>query len=564
MSSTRVKPSIVNRQSLIANRQTAAVLLFAPCLLAAALGLFHLGHNSYWLDEAVSVRLAEDPWRSFVRTIRTTEANMALYYLLLRAWVQLGDGEASVRLLSCLLGTLTVPALYAVGARLFDRATGLAAALLLAVDTGHLWASQEARSYALVMCLTTVSWWLLLRAADAHPGRASWIAWATYVVAAALAVYAHFYAALVLLAQAPVALWLPLRTAMPVANVTGRAEPPVRSEFEARPSAHVHDRDTGAGAPAMSDSSGARGAAAPGRISRGIVLACTVALVALLWPLLRFLLAQPHHNIDWIGTAHQNPLLGIVSPVVHPTSVWGLAAVAALVVVGPVAMAVAWRRVATPTRWRCAVVLLWLGVPVVVAVATTLALAPVIDQRYLTICLPPLALAAAAALTHLWPPRWSLAALLVVLALDAVSLSWYYTHLGKENWRAATAYVADRAAPGDRILFYAPYVHIPFDLYRARSGAMRDASPLGPARGQSLATAVAEFRTRAPRVWLVLSHADSPACGQAIAEAFHSRFATLERHDFAHIEVHLFSGLRPPLPVQSPRPDSIATACPQQ
>jgi hypothetical protein len=65
-------------------------------------------------------------------------------------------------------------------------------------------------------------------------------------------------------------------------------------------------------------------------------------------------------------------------------------------------------------------------------------------------------------------------------------------------------------------------------------------------------------------VWLVLSHADSPACGEVIAEALHSRFATVERRDFAHIEIHLFSGLRAPVPIRSPTPDSIATACPQQ
>jgi mannosyltransferase len=486
-------------------------------VLAAALSLRRLGHSSYWLDEAVSVRLAMDPWPVFVRTIRTTEANMAAYYLALRVWARLGDSETTVRLLSCLAGTLTVPALYAAGARLFGRTAGLTAALLIAADTGRLWASQEARSYALVMCLTTVSWWLLLRAADARTGAPVWRSWTVYVVVTALAVYAHFYAALVLLAQATVALWLPVRTAVP-------------------------------------------GGGPPERISRRVVLACTAGLLVLLWPLVLFL-RQPHHNIDWIAAAHQDRLAGILSPIIHPTSAWGLAAVTVLVATGPVAMLIGWRRIAITARWRYALVLLWLGIPAAVTVVTSLVVAPVIDQRYMTICLPPLTLAAAAALSTIWPSRWRVAALLLVLALDARSIGWYYAHFEKEDWRAATAYVLTHAAPGDRIVFYAPYTRIPFDLYRARAQETRDAPPRGPAYGQSVAAAVDEFRRGAPRVWLVLSHLDSPACAQAIVDDLGSQFAASEPQEFTHIDVLLFSasrGARPPGPARTPG------ACPPQ
>jgi len=482
---------------------------------------------------------------------------MALYYVLLRAWVHLGNGETTVRLLSCLIGTLTVPALYAVGARLFDRPTGLVAALLLAADAGHLWASQEARSYALAMCLTTLSWWLLLRAAAVTPAvtetasataavpraRATTpqatLQWIAYVTTAALAVYAHFYAALVLLAQAAVALRLPL------------------------------GRVASAGADSRAD-----GARTDARIAPRVVLACTAALVALLLPLLRFLVAHAHHNIDWIGDAHRNALLTLVWPVLHPTSDLGLAAVLALVVVGPLSMAVAWRRVPIIQRWRYSLVLLWLWVPIVVAVTTSLALAPVIDERYLTICLPPLALAAAATLTRGWSRGrslgwshgWSIATLVALLALDAASVYWYYSRSENEDWRGATAYILDRAALGDRVLFYAPYVHIPFDLYRDRAGRMRDAPPQGPAPGQPLAAAVAAAEQSAPRVWLVLSHADSPACEDAIARDLRASFRTVERHAFTHIAVELLTDPRPGPGASPTHPAAftVSRACPQQ
>jgi mannosyltransferase len=486
-------------------------------VLAAALSLRRLGHSSYWLDEAVSVQLALDPWPVFARTLRTTEANMAAYYLALRAWVRLGDSETTVRLLSCVAGTLTVPAIYAAGARLFGRTTGLTAALLLAADTGRLWASQEARSYALVMCLTTVSWWLLLRASDARAAPAAWRAWTVYVVVAALAVYSHFYAVLVLLAQAAVALWLPVRTT------------------------------TLGGGP-------------PERISRGVVLACTAALLALLWPLVLFL-RRPHHNIDWIAAAHQGRIAGILSPIVHPTSAWGLAAVTVLVATGPVALLIAWRRIAITARWRYALVLLWLGVPLAATVVVSVIVAPIIDQRYMTICLPPLALAVAAALSTVWPPRWRVAALLLVLALDAQSIRWYYTYLEKEDWRDATAYVLTHAAPGDRIVFYAPYTRIPFDVYRARAQEPWTAPPQGPVHGQSLAAAVDAFRRGPARVWLVLSHLDIPACAQAISEDLGAQFMASEARDFVHIQVRLFSGSRGSVPAE---PARTLAACPAQ
>jgi hypothetical protein len=136
---------------------------------------------------------------------------------------------------------------------------------------------------------------------------------------------------------------------------------------------------------------------------------------------------------------------------------------------------------------------------------------------------------------------------------------WYYTRLEKENWRDATAYVLAHAAVGDRIVFYAPYTRIPFDLYRSLQDAPRSAPPQGPDPGQSLAAAVDEIRSGSPRVWLVLSHLDSPACAQAIVEDLGSQFAASGAREFTHIEVQLFSASQGALPLGSSR---ARAACP--
>jgi mannosyltransferase len=167
----------------------------AAVAVAAGFGLYHLGSRSLWGDEAFSVTLARKPFGEFWHVVSTSQANMSLYYFLLRGWTALGDGEAVVRLLSLLAGILTVAVLYAAAERLFDRRVATIAALLLAVNGLFLRYAQEARSYALVVLLTTVATLLFLVLEERPAARPAGVA---YVVVGALALYAHFFAIFVL------------------------------------------------------------------------------------------------------------------------------------------------------------------------------------------------------------------------------------------------------------------------------------------------------------------------------------------------------------------------------
>ena len=163
--------------------------------IASSLGLYHLGSRSLWGDEAFSVTLAREPLGEFWRVVSESQANMSLYYFLLRPWTALGDGEAVVRLLSLLAGVLGVAVLYRAGDRLFDRRVATLAALVLAVNGFFLRYAQEARSYSLVLLMTTVATVLFLKLEEERP---TWTLDAAYVAVGALALYAHFFAAFVL------------------------------------------------------------------------------------------------------------------------------------------------------------------------------------------------------------------------------------------------------------------------------------------------------------------------------------------------------------------------------
>src|SRR3954469_2963812 len=189
-----------NFQPRSTNTRLAAIVI-----LAAILRVIFLGARSLWSDEIVSVKLATDNWGGFWFWISKREANMALYYLLLRGWVKAGDGETWVRFFSALAGIATVPLFYALVKRLYDQRVAWISGLLAATSACLVQFSQEARSYSLVILLCIVSYYFFIRLLREEK---LWYV-AAYVVVSIAALYAHFFAALIICSQAASLLWLP-------------------------------------------------------------------------------------------------------------------------------------------------------------------------------------------------------------------------------------------------------------------------------------------------------------------------------------------------------------------
>lgn len=137
-----------------ATRERAATRHFwaaVAALTAAAfvLRLIRLGTHELLVDEAYSFLVATTA--DWPRSLFLDE-NPPLYYLLLRGWVRLaGFTEAALRAPSALFGTLFVPACAAAGRTLFGPTAGICCAVAAAVSPLHLYYSQEARSYALLV-----------------------------------------------------------------------------------------------------------------------------------------------------------------------------------------------------------------------------------------------------------------------------------------------------------------------------------------------------------------------------------------------------------------------------
>ncbi|HUG37250.1 MAG TPA: glycosyltransferase family 39 protein, partial [Candidatus Limnocylindrales bacterium] len=167
--------------TLTSARAAAPVL----ALTVGALGLrvIQLDRLPLWLDEGISLLLVTN--RSF--SDWRADVHPPLYYALLLPWAQLSTSDVWLRLLSAVLGALTVPAVYALGARLLGRASGLWAAAFLTVTWFHVWYSREARMYPLLVLAFTLALWGLV--AGARDGRVA--GWVVHVLGGAMLAWSH-------------------------------------------------------------------------------------------------------------------------------------------------------------------------------------------------------------------------------------------------------------------------------------------------------------------------------------------------------------------------------------
>ncbi len=168
--------------------------VLASVALAFGLRLVNLGGRPLWYDEAFAVLYAEKPFEALVYGTLTQVGGAAadvhplFFYSTLHAWMSVvGQSPLAVRAMSALLGTATVVVAYLLACRLFDRRTGLAAAVVVAVAPFPIYYSQEARMYALLGLAAITAVYFFVRA-WAGGRRRDWIAFAIF---GAVTLYAH-------------------------------------------------------------------------------------------------------------------------------------------------------------------------------------------------------------------------------------------------------------------------------------------------------------------------------------------------------------------------------------
>jgi len=188
---THVKPD---------QRRLATLLLLLILTAAAGLRFYRLEAQSFWNDEGNSARIAE---RSIKLILEGAAGDIhpPLYYLALHFWRAVaGQSEFALRSFSAVGGVGLVALIYALGARMFSRPAGLAAAFLAAINPFQVYYSQEARSYIWVAFLGAAAVYCAGRFLDSRFKDSKFKTfWAAgYVLAITAGLYTHYLFLIVL------------------------------------------------------------------------------------------------------------------------------------------------------------------------------------------------------------------------------------------------------------------------------------------------------------------------------------------------------------------------------
>lgn len=391
---------------LLARSSPSCRDVFALTLMGLLLNLVHLATKSVWLNESESVLYGCSNLTSLVPVLTSSDPNMSLYYVLLNFWMRIfGESEAAIRSLSALFGALAVAAIYLLGARLFGRTVGFVAGLLLALNAFMVQYAQTARTYALLIFLVTLSSYFLVVELE-RPSTRSRIG---YVCASTLAMYAHYFAAYVLVVHLGTVVALRGRAALKRAWLG---------------------------------------------VAAAIALLCTPeAIIAHR--------RGPGAMIGWIS----QPSVNEVGRVFVDFAGGSQLLLFALLAGGCYATVSAIRE---RQYWPHLFVAAWLVVPVVLDFAVSF-IQPMFINRYLIICVPALVLFGASAIARLRRPLTVAVFTAPLVLLSVTQLLAWYGRDAQENWRDATRYVLAATHPSDAIVFCPKYAHEPFEYYERQS-----------------------------------------------------------------------------------------------
>jgi len=477
-SALQPRNGVLDRLGRVSLAQAAILLI----LLALAVRTFGLSARPLWLDEAYSAWFSARSWHYLWTVVPTYEPHPPFYYSLLKLWRMVAGGSAvELRSLSLVFSAATVPVVMA-GVLELDRQRPSGRPLLAAAMAGFLTAcspmlvflDQEARPYPLMILAYAVAVLALLRLTREFRdgGAGTWNSWLMFAAATEVELWAHglglLYAGCLAVALFP--SWI--------------SSPVPRA-----------------------------------RIIRGTVVAAAVGLAYL--PCLLMIVGRAG---DWgTGWLVWRPIMLLQLFAIYSVpfeAITAGSAVAALVMLLLVKRAVQ-SAIALP-GWNSerALLVLWLGPPLIAALVSQLAV-PIFLPRTLTAALAPAYVAFGAALARTDGDRerkYLAAAIALTLLPTALQIA---TRPAPEPWNDVRSYLAAHVAPGDEVWLYPNDSALPLDAagphaYIQRGipgdypavgfkGPIRAGSPAVVSLTREQAQAIAEnpHFARIPTIWLV-------------------------------------------------------------
>jgi mannosyltransferase len=449
-----------------------AAMIVSPAV-ALAVMLWGLSSRPYWGDEADTVSAVSRSVPQLFRLLGHIDAVHGFYYLLLWPVARVaGTGEFATRLPSAVAMAAAAAGVTAIGRRLASRQAGLCAGLMFAVLPTVTVQGHDARPYAMVTAAAVLASYLLVRAAQ--DPRPRWFA--AYGLSLVLVGYAQLFGLLLVPAHAVTLIGLCRR--------------------------------------ARRGADGGPGGVPRRLLGRWLV---TVAAVAVVVAPVTVLGWVQRAQIAWIPAPGWSDASDLVATLIGG-SVWAEIVIVLLAVLGVICAGTAapagLRRLVSPRARTAAaadrgltwLAVPWLVLPPLILIAASL-LKPVYFGRYLTYCLPAVALLAGAGLAAMrWPKRVGVLALVVALVAPA-QLAMRAQGGGMQM---VAQFLSAHRRPGDAIIY--PEASIPpwYLAYPDGFAQLRDLSmaetPAAAGRlfGDAVSLPVLKWREESVhRIWIV-------------------------------------------------------------
>lgn len=169
------------------------ILTFAGFLLR----IFNIDFNSIWLDEGSTFSFSH-PSKSFTDIWNLTasgEFNPPLFHWIEHIMLVLfGSTEIVLRFMPCVFGSLSIPVVYLIGKEIYSDRVGLVSAFLITISSFHVYYSQEARAYTLLMLIMSLFIYFYIKFKKTN----SWKYAALVGVCASLGYWTHFWSLVVI------------------------------------------------------------------------------------------------------------------------------------------------------------------------------------------------------------------------------------------------------------------------------------------------------------------------------------------------------------------------------
>lgn len=468
-------------------------------MLGAILRLLFLARKPFWFDECFSVEVARLSWHDFAFLLWRREANMSLYYTLLRGWLHFGGSPFFIRSLSVVFSVASLPAIYWLAARMFNRRVAFLAVALMAVNAYSIRYAQEARSYSLFVLLAVLSSGFLVSALRDESSRSRYF----YGIFSVLAVYTHLYALLLLEAQ-----WLAVRGV--------RRLPDLRSR----------------------------------ELRRTWIWIAVDSL-----PLVIFAAKTGAGPIRWIPRPTFYEILQFAEHIAGNAGIFLL-----LLYLAACALALFYGR---HESWNLRFLCLWLIFPVGLVLLLSLARPLFLGRYFIFCLPPFVILAAfgLSRLPKTWMMSVGMAAMLLLSLAGTSSYYARDFDLDRDDSQGATNYILDHALPGDAILFHIAEARVPYEFFKSRREETRSGDRVAPGpeilyprhgdaldyrdfTGKPATDFVQSLPGRYARIWLVLMSNGTPDKPDATTEMLNrvlgDEMSPVEVNHFSQVEVRLY------------------------